>query len=799
MEKHMQAHYAVKKSLCKYLLLICLAGCLCAMLLGCGKKPVFAVLHGSDADYSLRLQADRSYRVLKYRIMNIENVRSETLTIPSHYRGVPIASIAPGALERCALVKEIVLSDSLTEMDYLSIQECENIESIHIGAGMTEFNRGYIMGCAKLQTITVSAENPVLYVEDNCLIGRADHVLYAAAPTERIPDGVTVIAFSAFEYLPITSIHIPESVVEICEHAFAGTSLTEITLPDTVKSIGNYAFADTSIRELVIPDGVEEVGRWALSYMRQLEKVTIGAGMTKLSAFCFDRDLALAKIAVAPANPKYYAEQNCLIEKETGRVIFCGNQLTIPDSARILGSFCIKQLSGIVEEVRIPSSITTIEKNAILDHYNNIRAIYIPKSVTTVAEIAIVFDEGNSHMLYCEASEKPDGWDERWVAGTDRVTGTDRYDVQWGKSEFFSTQLPDPEKYYSLACIDDTYVYTLLDADGNTAIRRAVWKGGAPQFTMRTASLLEIRETDEQGNARISFYDGVTQELSEGKRTPCYWLRDRVAACPLNDGFSGALCVNLFQVFDAARMKVEVVPADGSAISADAVESISYVDDTHIRICYRQDGVTQIVDAATSAPISSLSVPFSPGVLRHEDELGRRYWTTADEWRNTLELLRADGTTAVYISSDVREPGTTRLSDDLVQIYMPMGTGFWDMLYYDRNTQMLSAEWIDRAFYLQGDTMVYFRYADDAENPRLMLYVANVFYPICERVSCPIETTFVDSIGAINAITVVDDTHLRIVYGTDTGKRTLDIELPIPISAISDRTAGDRGFFAYLG
>ena len=27
---------------------------------------------------------------------------------------------------------------------------------------------------------------------------------------------------------------------------------------------------------------------------------------------------------------------------------------------------------------------------------------------------------------------------------------------------------------------------------------------------------------------------------------------------------------------------------------------------------------------------------------------------------------------------------------------------------------------------------------------------------------------------------------------------TLDIELPIPISAISDRTAGDRGFFAYL-
>lgn len=788
MEKHMQAHHTAKKSLCKYLLLVCLAGCLCAALLGCGEKPVFAVLHGSDADYSVRLRADGCYRIMK-----IENVRSETLTIPSHYSGVPITSIAPGALERCALVKEIVLSDTLTEMDYLSIQACENIESIHIGAGMTEFNRGYIMGCTKLQTITVSAENPVLYVEDNCLIGREDHVLYAAAPTERIPDGVTAIAFSAFEYLPITSIHIPESVVEIDSHAFTGTSLTEIMLPDTLKIIGDYAFADTSIRELVIPDSVEEVGEWALSYMRQLEKVTIGAGVTNLLSYCFAKDHMLALVEVSEKNPKYYAEQNCLIEKETGRVIFCGNQLTIPDSARILGKGCIsEQTADEVEKVWIPSGVTTIESDAFCGSTGNVKTIYIPETVTTVEEHAILFGVGDSHTVYCEAPEKPNGWDDGWVKGYMS------FDVQWGKSEFFSPQLPDPEKYYSLACIDGTYVYTLLDADGNTAIRRAVWKGGAPQFTMRTASLLEIRETDEQGNARISFYDGVTQELSEGKRTPCYWLRDRVAAYPLNDDFSGALCVNLFQVFDAARMKVEVVPTDGSAISADAVESISYVDDTHIRICYRQDGATQTVDAETSAPISSLSVPFSPGVLTHEDELGRRYWTTADEWRNTLELLRADGTTAVYISSDVREPGTTRLSDDLVQIYMPMGTGFWDMLYYDRNTQMLSAEWIDRAFYLQGDTMVYFRYADDVENPGLMLYVANVFYPICERVSCPIETTFVDSIGAINAMTVVDDTYLRIVYGTDTGERSLDIELPIPISAISDRTAGDRGFFAYL-
>lgn len=388
----------------------------------CAARPMKGtVLHNYDADYGIALRGNA------YQITSVENVRSKTLTIPSHYRGVPIASIAPGALERCALVKEIVLSDTLTEMDYLSIQACENIESIHIGAGMTEFNRGYIMGCAKLQTITVSAENPVLYVEDNCLIGREDHVLYAAAPTERIPDGVTVIAFSAFEYLPITSIHIPESVVEIDSHAFTGTSLTEIMLPDTLKIIGDYAFADTSIRELVIPDSVEEVGEWAFSWMRQLEKVTIGAGVTNLLPRCFAKDRTLALVEVSEKNPKYYTEQNCLIEKETGRVIFCGNQLTIPDGARILGKGCIsEETADEVEKVQIPPGVTTIEKEAFCGSTGNVKTIYIPETVTIVEEYAIVFGVGDSHTVYCEAPEKPDGWDEKWVEG---VGG---FDVQWG-------------------------------------------------------------------------------------------------------------------------------------------------------------------------------------------------------------------------------------------------------------------------------------------------------------------------------------------------------------------------------
>ena len=395
----------------------------CTWLVGCTKTPeIRGILHNDDADYTLVLRRDA------YRITNIENVRSETLRIPSHYNNVPIAAMEAGALERCALVKEVILSDTLTYMDYLSIQECENIEKIHIGAGMSEFASDYIYRCANLRALTVSNENPYLTVEDNCLIGREDHVLYAAAYTEQIPTHITKISRCAFENLPIETIQIPNGVTEIGDHAFSRTYLTEITLPDTVKSIGDYAFSGTAITELAVPDSVDTVGEWAFSSMTQLAKITLGAGVTDIPRFCFAYDRSLSQIEVSAENPKYYAEENCLLEKETARVVLCGNQITIPASARILGTGCISEqiTAAQVQEVRVPHGVTTIESGAFFGSFGNVKAIYIPETVTAVEECANFFGIGDSHTVYCAAEEKPEGWDAKWVSGYEQ------FDVQWG-------------------------------------------------------------------------------------------------------------------------------------------------------------------------------------------------------------------------------------------------------------------------------------------------------------------------------------------------------------------------------
>lgn len=57
------------------------------------------------------------------------------------------------------------------------------------------------------------------------------------------PEGVTMIAKSAFEGCNLTEIEIPEGVTDIGDEAFSGCyELRSIKIPDSVKAIGYAAF-----------------------------------------------------------------------------------------------------------------------------------------------------------------------------------------------------------------------------------------------------------------------------------------------------------------------------------------------------------------------------------------------------------------------------------------------------------------------------------------------------------------------------------------------------------------------------
>ena len=118
-----------------------------------------------------------------------------------------------------------------------------------------------------------------------------------------IPETVTKIGGSAFQYAGLTGIEIPASVTDIGNFAFEQTKLTSIKIPASVtnigilafgecknlktvtfaddsqlKNIGTKAFAETPITSIEIPASVTNIRTYAFWNCGQLESVTFAPG-----------------------------------------------------------------------------------------------------------------------------------------------------------------------------------------------------------------------------------------------------------------------------------------------------------------------------------------------------------------------------------------------------------------------------------------------------------------------------------------------------------------------------------------
>lgn len=289
-------------------------------------------------------------------------------------------------------------------------------------------------------------------------IGESAFYLCSELTAVVIPDSVRrieTIAFSDCENL--TSVTIPDRVTYIGDSAFEGcTSLTEMIIPDSVRELGEYVFLDCE----------------------KLESVTIGKGVAKIGYAIFTRCKNLKTITVKEGNPVFRSQNNCIIERlrdtliagcptsviptgvreigdaaiscyetlETieipdgvvtiGKYAFCDSdnllEVKIPDSVRELGEGVFRYCTSLervtlgkgVREIptvafegcrslssfTIPDTVTAIGSGAF-SHCNSLKEIVIPASVG-VMDSEVFFSI--SPTVYCEAAEKPDGWDDDW-------------------------------------------------------------------------------------------------------------------------------------------------------------------------------------------------------------------------------------------------------------------------------------------------------------------------------------------------------------------------------------------------
>lgn len=68
---------------------------------------------------------------------------------------------------------------------------------------------------------------------------------------------------------------------------------------------------------MTIPEGVGSIGYDEFAGCYNLEHVTVPASVTEIALDTF-ADCPLESLTIAPGNPRYFVEDGCLCDRETG-------------------------------------------------------------------------------------------------------------------------------------------------------------------------------------------------------------------------------------------------------------------------------------------------------------------------------------------------------------------------------------------------------------------------------------------------------------------------------------------------
>lgn len=273
-----------------------------------------------------------------------------------------VTTIGDGALSSCKSLKKVRMSASVTEIGEGALSYCSSLEDLRIPDSVKTIGKDAFSGCESIKEIRIpdSVEEPQCISFSWCKsLEKVD-----------LPDNLTAIADCAFEECgSLKEIFIPDSVTDIGHHAFIRCrSLKKVCLPDSLRTIGGFAFSGCdSLKDVRIPDSVTEIGPSAFCDCCSLKNVRIPASVTEIGGLAFIWCLS-ARFDVDSGNGCYSSRGGALFNKD-GSVLISGYRLIrggvcdIPDSVEVIGRYALSWCESL-KEVRIPASVTRIDKNA---------------------------------------------------------------------------------------------------------------------------------------------------------------------------------------------------------------------------------------------------------------------------------------------------------------------------------------------------------------------------------------------------------------------------------------------------
>ena len=253
-----------------------------------------------------------------------------------------LTTIGMNAFEGCTgLTGELKLPARLTEIALSAFQNCRSLTSISFPANLTKIRDKAFMGCTGLISLDLSACTSLNSI--------GTWAFYNCA-------GLTSLDLSA-----CTSLN------SIGTWAFCNcTDLTSISLPANLTTIGSSAFAGcTSLTSLDLSayTSLTTIGGGAFKGCTGLTEIKLPASITYIGSYAFSDCTSLTSLTIDSANTKYKTEGNILYSKDGKTLIFAAGGLTsvnILDTVTEIGEKAFKNCSNLSGTIVFPANLKII-------------------------------------------------------------------------------------------------------------------------------------------------------------------------------------------------------------------------------------------------------------------------------------------------------------------------------------------------------------------------------------------------------------------------------------------------------
>lgn len=350
--------------------------------------------------------------------------------------GDGLTEISTSMFTNCSALEKLVIGKGVTKIESFAFANCSNLKEITVLASnppsvasdrsfenvsrdipvyvpleaLSAYKAASVWkGFTNLQPISTE------FTVDKLKYDVTDLVANTVEITSGYGDGAlnipATVTYAGTEY----------KVTSIGAEAFYDCSFTSVTIPDGVTIIKYSAFQNcTDLTEVTFGNSITTIENTAFYYCLSLKQVTIPKSVTNIGVNVFFYCTALTHINVDAANPAYSSENGVLFNKDKTTLLRYpaakpGTTYTVPKSVTCIGESAFGQCTAL-KELTLSENVSKIESYAFED-FAAITKMTVLATVPPTAETSAFKYFNLDTPVYVPAAslavyKAADGWKE---------------------------------------------------------------------------------------------------------------------------------------------------------------------------------------------------------------------------------------------------------------------------------------------------------------------------------------------------------------------------------------------------